>query len=389
DPVAVKLPHLEGKGLRTVFGCPVKDYIPKDHFPPKELKRLDRYSQFALLAAEQAMKDAFTSKEEIDKLNKDRCGVIWGTGIGGIQSTETEVTKATLADSDKTGARFDPFYVIRMISNIAGGYIAIRNGFKGINLTTVSACSSSANAIIEAAHYIEQGKADLILSGGSEAALSLAGIGGFNAMKALSTRNDDPGAASRPFDRDRDGFVLGEGGAALILEDYEHAKKRNAHIYAFLSGKAVSCDAFNLVAPHPEGIGAIAVMKGSLDDASLNPKNIDYINAHGTSTPVGDGIEIEAIKTAFGKDVYKLNISSTKSVTGHLLGAAGALESIVCLQAIEHQIVPPTINTQNIDLDPKINYTLHKAQSRNIQHVMSNSFGFGGHNATIIFSKLE
>ena len=342
----------------------------------------DRY---ALVVVQEAMNDA---NFDLEKLDADRSGVIWGSGIGGIKTFLDEATN--FANGDGT-PRFNPFFIPKMIADIASGHISIKYGFRGPNFTTVSACASATNALIDAFNYIRLGKADVIISGGSEAAVNEAGIGGFNAMHALSTRNDSPTNASRPFDKTRDGFVLGEGAGALILEEYEHAKARGANIYAEIAGGGMSADAHHITAPHPDGLGAKNVMKYALEDANLNPEDVDYVNVHGTSTPLGDIAETKAIKHVFGEHAYQMNISSTKSMTGHLLGAAGAIESIAALLSVKKNIVPPTINFQTNDeeIDDKLNLTFHKAQEREVRAALSNTFGFGGHNASVLFKKYQ
>ncbi|HAR19486.1 MAG TPA: beta-ketoacyl-[acyl-carrier-protein] synthase II [Cytophagales bacterium] len=371
--------------FKTRFACEVKNFNPEDFIDRKEVKRLDPFSQFGLVAADEAVKD---SGIDLEKIDKDGVGVIWGSGIGGINVFQEEVMNFAKGDGTP---RFNPFFIPKMIVDIVAGHISMKYGFRGPNFVTVSACASASNAIVDAYNYIRLGKANIIVSGGSEAAITEAGIGGFSAMKALSERNDSPETASRPFDVDRDGFVMGEGAAALILEEYEHAKARGAKIYAEIVGGGMSADAHHLTAPHPEGLGVIAVMKSALSDSNTHLEEIDYINVHGTSTPLGDIAEITAIQKVFGEHAYKLNISSTKSMTGHLLGAAGAIEAVASIFALCHQIVPPTINNFNRDerIDPKLNLTLNKAQGRNIRVVVSNTFGFGGHNCSIIFKKLD
>ncbi len=370
--------------FKTQFACEVKNFVPEDFIDRKEARRLDRFSQFALACSEQAIQDAKLGEAEI---NKDRVGVIWASGIGGINTFQDEMQGFFTGDGTP---RFNPFFIPKMISDIAAGHISMRHGYRGPNYCTVSACASSSHALIDASHYIRLGKADVIVCGGSEAAVNEAGVGGFNAMKALSERNDDPKTASRPFDKERDGFVLGEGAGCLILEEYEHAKARGAKIYAELVGSAATADAHHMTAPHPEGLGVILVMNNALEDAELQPEQVDYINVHGTSTPLGDIAEITAIQNVFGEHTYNLNISSTKSMTGHLLGAAGAIEAIASVLALENNLVPPTINHSNVDdsFDPRINFTLNKAQERDLQVVISNTFGFGGHNASVIFKKI-
>ena len=347
--------------------------------------RIDPYTQFALIASKEAVID---SKINLETVNKDRVGVIWGSGIGGIKTFQDEVTNFVGGDGTP---RFNPFFIPKMIADIASGLISMEYGFRGPNFTTVAACASSTNALIDAFNYIRLGKADVFVAGGSEAAIYEAGMGGFNAMHALSTRNDSPETASRPFDKDRDGFVMGEGGAAVILEEYEHAKARGAKIYAEVIGGGLSADAHHMTAPHPEGLGAKNVMLNAIEDAGISPKDIDYINVHGTSTPLGDIAETQAILSVFNDHAYKLNISSTKSMTGHLLGAAGALEAIATLMAVNEDIVPPTINhfTDDEAFDPNLNFTFNKAQKREVRAALSNTFGFGGHNASIIFKKYK
>ncbi len=371
--------------FKTKFACEVKNYDPLNYFDRKEARKMDLFTQFAMVASEEAIIDA---NIKVNETNADRIGVIWGSGIGGITTFEQEVGGFAMGDGTP---RFNPFFIPKMIVDICSGYISIKHGFRGPNFVTVSACGSSTNAIIDAYNYIRLNQADIIVSGGSEAAITSAGIGGFNAIKALSTRNDDPKTASRPFDKDRDGFVMGEGSGALILEEYEHAKKRGAKIYAEVCGGGMSADAYHITAPHPEGEGAIVVMKNTLKDANMQPHEIDYINVHGTSTSLGDASEVVAIKKVFEDHSYNLNLSSTKSMTGHLLGAAGAIEAISCVLAIEKQMVPPTINHSTVDedLDQKINYTFNQSQSRTINAALSNTFGFGGHNFSAIFKKFD
>ena len=377
--------HFDASNFKTKFACELKGFDPADHFEKKEFRRYDRFSQYGIVAASEAIND---SKLIDSSPNYDRIGVIWGAGIGGLETFQNEVLN--FADGDGT-PRFNPFFIPKMIPDIAPGLIAMKYGFQGPNYATVSACASSSNALIDALNYIRIGHADVIVAGGSEAPVTIAGVAGFNAMHALSTRNDDPGSASRPFDRDRDGFVLGEGAGALILEEYEHAINRGAKIYAELAGGGLSCDAYHMTAPHPDGRGAIKVMKNCLDDAGLNHTDIDLINMHGTSTPLGDVAESKAVKNVFQEHSYNLNINSTKSMTGHLLGAAGAVESISCVLAMKHGIVPPTINHFNDDdnIDSKLNFTFSSPQKRDISIAMSNTFGFGGHNACVIFKKIN
>lgn len=370
--------------FRTRFACEIKEYDPANYFDRKEARKMDPFSQYAMVACEEAMKD---SGLDLSVLNLERAGVIWGSGIGGLKTFQDEATAFALGDGTP---RYNPFFIPKMIVDIASGHISMKYGFMGPNFVTVSACASSTNALIDAFNYIRLGKADVMISGGSEAAVTEAGIGGFNAMKALSERNDSPQTASRPFDKDRDGFVLGEGAGAIILEEYEHAKSRGANIYAELAGGGMSADAYHITAPHPEGLGATRVMKQALEDANLKPEDIDYINVHGTSTPLGDISETLAIKKVFGDHAYQLNISSTKSMTGHLLGAAGAIEAIASVMAIKYQIIPPTINhfTDDENLDNNLNLTFNKAQERKVAVALSNTFGFGGHNTSIIFRKI-
>ncbi|OJW81361.1 MAG: beta-ketoacyl-[acyl-carrier-protein] synthase II [Bacteroidetes bacterium 46-16] len=371
--------------FKTKFACEVKGYNPEDHFERKEGRKLDRFSQLAVVAATEAVKNA---RLDSDDINKDRVGVIWASGIGGMITFIEEMTAFNAGDGTP---RFNPFFIPKLILDIAAGHISMKYGFRGPNFATVSACASSTNALIDALMYIRIGKADVIVTGGSEAVITESGIGGFNAMKALSERNDDPKTASRPFDLDRDGFVLGEGAASVILEEYEHAKKRGATILAELVGGGMSADAYHLTAPHPEGLGVINVMNNALEDAGMKPEEIDYINVHGTSTPLGDVAELTAIQKVFGDHAYKLNISSTKSMTGHLLGGAGAIEAVASILAVMNDTVPPTINhfTDDPAIDPKLNLTFHKAQKRPIRAALSNTFGFGGHNASVIFKKFE
>ena len=357
---AAPITHFDASKFKTQFACEVKDYDPQNYFDRKEVRKLDLFTQYAMVASDEAMQD---SNIDLEKVNKDRFGVIWGAGIGGLTTFQEECIN--FAQGDGT-PRFNPFFIPKMIADIAPGHISIKYGLRGPNFTTVSACASSTNAIIDAATYIRLGKMDACVCGGSEAAVSEAGIGGFNAMHALSKRNDDPSTASRPFDKDRDGFVLGEGGGALILEEYEHALARGAKIYAEVAGSGLSADAHHMTAPHPEGLGARNVMKYALEDAGLEASDIDYINVHGTSTPLGDVAEAKAIKEVFGEHAYQLNISSTKSMTGHLLGAAGIVEAIACIKAVSEGIVPPTINhfTDDEAFDPKLNFTFNKSEKR-------------------------
>ncbi len=371
--------------FKTRFACEIKNYDSSQYFERKEANKLDIYSQYALIAAEEAIKD---SGLDLERINKDRVGVIWTSGIGGLETFYESIKSHVLGDGTP---RFSPYFIPKMISNIAAGNISIKYGFRGPSFSTVSACASSTNAIIDAVNYIRLGKADVIVTGGSEAAINEAGVGGFNSMQALSTNNEEYKTASRPFDKTRDGFVMGEGAGALIVEDYEFAKARGARIYAEIAGTGLSADAYHLTAPHPEGLGAILVMKNALEDAGLRPEDIDYINAHGTATPLGDIAETKAILSVFKEHAYRMNISSTKSMTGHLLGAAGAIEAIASILAVVHDIVPPTINfkTPDPEIDPNLNITPNKAQQKRIYAALSNTFGFGGQNASIIVKKAE
>ena len=380
---AASITKFDAEKFKTRFACEVKGFDSDEYFGRKDARKMDLFTQYALVATEEAVKD---SGIDLEKINLDRAGVIWGSGIGGLRTFQLEVEN--FVDGGRS-PRFNPFFIPKMIADIAAGQI--KYGFRGPNFVTVSACASASNAIIDTINYIRLGKMDIGISGGSEAAVTEAGIGGFSSMKALSERNDDPEIASRPFDKERDGFVLGEGGGTLILEEYEHAKARGAKIYAEVIGGGMSADAFHITAPHPEGIGAKNVMINALDDAQIASNDVDYINVHGTSTPLGDISEALAIKNVFGEHAYELNVSSTKSMTGHLLGAAGAVEAIACLMAIQHQVVPPTINHFVDDevLDPKINFTFNKAQERKLDVALSNTFGFGGHNTSIIFRKMQ
>ena len=381
---AARITKFDPEKFRTQFACEVKGFDANEYFGRKEARKLDGFSQYALASTDQAIED---SALDLEKINLDRAGVIWGSGIGGLRTFQIEVEN--YVDGGRN-PRFNPFFIPKMIADIAAGHISIKYGFRGPNFVTVSACASASNAIIDALTYIRLGKMDVCISGGSEAAVTEAGVGGFGSMKALSERNDSPETASRPFDKDRDGFVLGEGAGTLILEEYEHAKARGAKIYAEIIGGGMSADAHHITAPHPEGRGARNVMLSALDDAQLNKDAVDYINVHGTSTPLGDVSEVLAIQDVFGEHAYKLNVSSTKSMTGHLLGAAGAVEAIASIMAIQNGIVPPTINhfTDDERFDPKINFTFNKAQEREINVALSNTFGFGGHNTSIIFRKL-
>ena len=377
--------YFDTEKFKTKFACEVKDYNPLDHFDRKEARKLDRFAQYALVSSDEAIKDAGIDLQEVDKF---RVGVIWGAGIGGLETFQNEMMN--FAEGDGT-PRFNPFFIPKMIADIAPGNISIKHGFMGPNYTTVSACASSANAMIDALNYIRLGTCDIIVTGGSEAAVTIAGMGGFNAMHALSTRNESPTTASRPFDATRDGFVLGEGAGALILEEYEHAKKRGAKIYAEVVGGGMSSDAYHMTAPHPDGIGVERVMINCLRDAGMTPEDVDTINTHGTSTPLGDVAELIAISRVFGEHAKNININSTKSMTGHLLGAAGAIEAIASILAMENSIVPPTINhtTKDKNIDSSLNLTLNAPQKRDINVAMSNTFGFGGHNACVLFKKYK
>ncbi len=377
--------YFDTEKFKTKFACELKNFNAEDHFDRKEARKLDRFAQYALVSSDEAIQDAGINLDEVDKF---RVGVIWGAGIGGLETFQDEVIN--FAEGDGT-PRFNPFFIPKMIADIAPGNISIKHGFMGPNYTTVSACASAANAMIDALNYIRLGHCDIIVTGGSEAAVTKAGMGGFNAMHALSTRNDSPETASRPFDATRDGFVLGEGAGALILEEYEHAKKRGAKIYAEVVGGGMSSDAYHMTAPHPDGIGVERVMLNTLRDANMSPNEVDAINTHGTSTPLGDVAELKAIVNVFGEHAKDININSTKSMTGHLLGAAGAIEAIASILAMKYGIVPPTINHTTVDenIDPSLNLTLNKAQKRDIKVAMSNTFGFGGHNACVLFKKLD
>ena len=370
--------------FKTKFACELKNFDPLKHFNRKEARKLDRFAQYALVSSDEAIKD---SKLNLDEIDKFRVGVIWGAGIGGLETFQNEMTNYSEGDGTP---RFNPFFIPKMIADIAPANISIKYGFMGANYTTVSACASSANAMIDALNYIRLGHCDVIVTGGSEAAVTIAGMGGFNAMHALSTRNENPKTASRPFDATRDGFVLGEGAGTLILEEYEHAKKRGAKIYAEVIGGGMSSDAYHMTAPHPEGIGVERVMLNSLRDAGIKPEDVDAINTHGTSTPLGDVAELKAITKVFGKHAKNININSTKSMTGHLLGAAGAIEAISSILSINHGIIPPTINHTTVDneIDSSLNLTLNKSQKREVNIAMSNTFGFGGHNACVVFKKI-
>ena len=381
---AAPITLFDASGFKTQFACEVKGFDPMEFMDRKEARKCDRFTQFALVSTDEAIAD---SGLDFEKEDCDRIGVIWGSGVGGLETFQNEMLNHASGDGSP---RFNPFFIPKMIPDIAPGLISMKHGLRGPNFATVSACASASNAIIDSLNYIKMGYADIIVSGGSEAAVNIAGIGGFNAMHALSTRNEDPKTASRPFDKDRDGFVLGEGSGALILEEYEHAIARGAKIYAELAGAGLSADAHHMTAPHPEGIGAKKVMFNCLRDAQIKPEDVDAINMHGTSTPLGDVAETNAVLSVFGEHTYNININSTKSMTGHLLGAAGAIEAIASILAITNNIVPPTINHQTRDdqLDPKINFTLGKAQARNVDIALSNTFGFGGHNACVVFRKI-
>ena len=382
---AAPITYFDPTLFKTKFACELKGFDPLDHFDRKEARKYDRFAQYGLVAVDEALQDA---KFPIETSDKDRVGVIWGAGIGGLETFQNEVLNFAAGNENP---RFNPFFIPKMITDIAPGLISIKYGFRGPNFATVSACASASNAIIDALNYIRLGYADVMITGGSEAGVTKAGIGGFNAMHALSKRNDDPKTASRPFDKNRDGFVLGEGAGALILESYEHAIARNATIYAEIAGGGLSADAHHMTAPHPEGLGAIKVMENCLKDANLKTTDVDTINMHGTSTPLGDIAESNAIIKVFKEHAYAMNINSTKSMTGHLLGAAGAIEAIASIMAIKHSIIPPTINHQTIDenIDPKMNFTFGKAQKRNVDVALSNTFGFGGHNACVLFKKMQ
>lgn len=380
---AAPITYFDTEQFKTKFACEVKGFDIEAYMHRRDARRMDHFTWYGMAVAEQAMVD---SGIDIDKIDHDRAGVIWGSGVGGLTTMQEEL----LGVFTRGDTKYSPFLIPKMIADITPGHISMKYNFRGINYATVSACASSSHALINAADYIRLGKADIIISGGSEAAVVEVGIGGFSSMKALSERNDDPKTASRPFDAERDGFVLGEGAGALILEEYEHAKARGAKIYAEVVGGGMTADAYHITAPHPEGLGAKNVMSLALKDAGLNPSDVDYINVHGTSTPLGDIAEVKAIQAVFGQNAYNLNISSTKSMTGHLLGAAGAVESIACVMAIQHDTVPPTINhfTDDPELDPKLNFTFNTAQERKVNVALCNTFGFGGHNTSVIFKKI-
>jgi 3-oxoacyl-[acyl-carrier-protein] synthase II len=382
---AAPITYFDASKFKTQFACELKNFNAEDFLDRKEARKMDRYAQYAMVASDEAVIDAGFNFE---KLDKDRVGVIWGSGIGGLETFQIEMLNFAAGDGTP---KFNPFFIPKMISDIAGGHISIKYGFRGPNFTTVSACASSTNAIIDAFNYIRLGHADAMVTGGSEAAVTIAGMGGFNAMHALSTRNDDPKTASRPMDKDRDGFILGEGAGALILEEYEHAVARGAKIYCEIGGGGMSADAYHITAPHPDGLGAKNVMLNCLRDAGLQATDVDGVNMHGTSTPLGDMAESKAILHVFGEHAYTMNLNSTKSMTGHLLGAAGAVETISSILSLKHGIVPPTINhfTDDENIDSKLNFTFNKAQKRDMNVVMSNTFGFGGHNACVLVKKLE
>lgn len=382
---AAPITKFDASKFKTKFACEVKGFDVANFIDRKEARKMDPFAQYAMVVADEAIKDANLPLSELDP---DRVGVIWGSGIGGLLTFQEEVKSFAAGDGTP---RFNPFFIPKMIADLSAGHISIKYGFRGPNFTTVSACASSTNSIYDAFTYIRLGKSDIIVTGGSEMAVCEAGVGGFNAMKALSERNDSPETASRPYDKERDGFVLGEGAGGLILEEYEHAKKRGAKIYAEVLGGGMSADAYHITAPHPEGAGIVKVMEHALEEAGIKPGDVDYINTHGTSTPLGDIGEIKAIQKVFGEHAYNLNISSTKSMTGHLLGAAGAIETIACLLAINEGIVPPTINhfVDDDGLDPKLNLTFNKAQKKDVKIALSNTFGFGGHNFSIILKKAE
>lgn len=382
---AAPITYFDASKFKTQFACELKNFNAEDFLDRKEARKMDRYTQYAMVASDEAVRDADFNLEKIDK---DRIGVIWGSGIGGLETFQIEMLNYAAGDGTP---RFNPFFIPKMISDIAAGHISIRYGFRGPNFATVSACASSTNAIIDAFNYIRLGHADAMVTGGSEAAITIAGMGGFNAMHALSTRNDDPKTASRPMDKDRDGFILGEGAGALVLEEYEHAIARGAKIYCEVGGGGMSADAYHITAPHPEGLGAKNVMLNCLRDAGLKPTDVDGVNMHGTSTPLGDLAESKAIQHVFGEHAYTMNLNSTKSMTGHLLGAAGAVETIASILSIKHGIIPPTINhfTNDESIDPKLNFTFNVPQKRQMNVVMSNTFGFGGHNACVLVKKLD
>lgn len=381
---AAPITLFDATNFKTQFACEVKNFNPTDFLDRKEARKLDRFCQFAMVVANEVFKD---SGLDVEKIDSDRAGVIWGSGIGGMNTFYTESVNFGTGNGTP---RFNPFFIPKLISDIPAGHISIKYDFRGPNFTTVSACASSTNALIDAFNYIKWNKADIFIAGGSEACVYEPGIGGFNAMMALSTRNDDPKTASRPFDKDRDGFVMGEGAGAIVLEEYEHAKKRGATIYAEVVGGGLTADAHHITAPHPEGLGASNVMRLAIEDANAKISDIDYINVHGTSTPLGDIAETKAIKSLFGEHAYNLNISATKSMTGHLLGAAGVIESIACIMAVKENTIPPTINhkTDDPEIDDKLNLTFNRAERRTVNYALSNTFGFGGHNASVVFKKI-
>ena len=380
---AAPITHFNAENFKTKFACEVKGFEVTDFIHRKEARKMDLFCQYAMVVSDEAIID---SSLNLDKINLDRAGVIWGSGIGGMNSFQQEASDFAKGNGIP---RYSPFFIPKLISDIPAGHISIKHGFRGPNFTTVSACASSTNSLIDAFNYIKWNKADIFIAGGSEACVFETGIGGFNAMMALSTRNDDPKTASRPFDKDRDGFVMGEGGGAIVVEEYEHAIKRGAKIYAEIVGGGLTADAHHITAPHPEGLGARNVMRLAIEEAEIPVTDVDYINVHGTSTPLGDIAETKAIKTLFGEHAYNLNISSTKSMTGHLLGAAGVIESIACIMAVKDDIIPPTINhfTDDPDIDNKLNLTFNKAQKRTVNYALTNTFGFGGHNASVLFKK--
>ena len=382
---AAPITHFDATKFKTRFACEVKNFTVTDFMNRKDARKMDKFTQYAMVASDEAIAD---SGLDLDTINKLRVGVIWGAGIGGLETFQNEVLNFAAGDGTP---KFNPFFIPKMIADIAPGNISIKNGFMGPNYTTVSACASSANAMIDALNYIRLGHCDVIVTGGSEAAVTIAGMGGFNSMHALSTRNESAQTASRPFDAERDGFVLGEGAGAIVLEEYEYAKARGANIYAEVIGGGMSSDAYHMTAPHPEGIGVIAVMMNCLENSGIQPEDVDHINTHGTSTPLGDVAELKAISQVFGDHAKNININSTKSMTGHLLGAAGAIESIASILAMKHGIVPPTINHSTADenINPDLNLTLNKPQKRAIKVAMSNTFGFGGHNACVAFRKID
>jgi 3-oxoacyl-[acyl-carrier-protein] synthase II len=380
---AAAITRFDASKFKTRFACEVKNYNPDDYFPTKEGRKMDLFTQFAVIASDEAIKDA-----NLEGVNKDRVGVIWGSGIGGLKTFQDECFNFAKGDGTP---RYNPFFIPKMIADSSSGNISIKNGFRGPNFVTTSACASSSDAIVAAYNYIRLGMADVAVTGGSEAAITEAGVGGFNSLKAMSERNDDPESASRPYDKDRDGFVLGEGSGALVVEEYEHAKARGAKIYAEIIGGGLSSDAYHITAPDPTGEGVVLVMQNALRDAGIGPEEVDYINTHGTSTPLGDGAEVKAIQKVFGEHAYNLNISSTKSMTGHLLGGAGGIEALASILAIQHGIIPPTINhfTDDPELDARLNFTFNQAQQREVTVAMSNTFGFGGHNTSVIFRKFR